>query len=122
MAELESRDGSERYAERLSVLVGVLRDQDRDGRDPQAVAKTVEHAVLSSRPSSRYPIGVPAHVDAAAGPYSGSDRRPAGPASGRELSDREPVSARGQRGTCERRNPSGRRSTDGEDGARGDDP
>ncbi len=62
MAELESRDGSERYAERLSAFVGVLRDQDRDGRDPQAVAKSVERAVLSSRPSSRYPIGFPAHV------------------------------------------------------------
>jgi NAD(P)-dependent dehydrogenase (short-subunit alcohol dehydrogenase family) len=62
LAELESRDGAGRYADRLSAFVGVLRDQDRDGRDPQAVAKSVEHAVLSSKPSSRYPIGLPAQV------------------------------------------------------------
>lgn len=58
MADLGSRDPAGRYASRLVTFSALLRDQDRAGRDPQDVAKAVEQAVLSSKPSARYPIGV----------------------------------------------------------------
>jgi NAD(P)-dependent dehydrogenase (short-subunit alcohol dehydrogenase family) len=62
MAELGSRDAAGRYGRRLETFAGVLRDQDRDGRDPEEVAEAVEHAALSEKPSPRYPIGWPARV------------------------------------------------------------
>jgi NAD(P)-dependent dehydrogenase (short-subunit alcohol dehydrogenase family) len=62
MAELGSRDAGGRYARRLDAFAGVLRDQDRGGRDPREVAEAVEHAALSEKPSARYPIGWPARV------------------------------------------------------------
>ena len=41
---------------------GCCEDQDREGRDPDEVAKAVEHAALSEKPGARYPIGWPARV------------------------------------------------------------
>jgi NAD(P)-dependent dehydrogenase (short-subunit alcohol dehydrogenase family) len=62
LAALGAREGSARYESRLATFAGVLRDQDRQGRDPQDVAEAVKRAVLGRKPGARYPIGSAARI------------------------------------------------------------
>jgi NAD(P)-dependent dehydrogenase (short-subunit alcohol dehydrogenase family) len=52
----------DRYRERLRAFRSNLESGDDHGSSPDDVAKSIEKAVTSSRPASRYPVGLSARV------------------------------------------------------------
>ena len=53
-----------RYARHIAAIRKAIEMQDRQGVSPDKVAAAVEHALLSSRPKTRYLVGIDARVQA----------------------------------------------------------
>jgi NAD(P)-dependent dehydrogenase (short-subunit alcohol dehydrogenase family) len=51
-----------RYATHIAALRKAMDMQDRQGASPDKVAAAVEHALFSSRPKTRYPVGNDARI------------------------------------------------------------
>lgn len=58
----EARD---RYSKHIAAIRKALEMQARRGVAPELVARAVEHALFSSRPRTRYPVGVDARLQTA---------------------------------------------------------
>lgn len=54
-----------RYADHIAVVRKGIDMQDRQGADPEKVAKAVEHALFSRRPKTRYVVGTDAKIQSA---------------------------------------------------------
>lgn len=53
------------YAAHVAVIRKLLDMQDRQGADPDKVAKAVEHALFARRPKTRYVVGTDARIQSA---------------------------------------------------------
>ncbi|MGH9028222.1 MAG: SDR family oxidoreductase [Acidimicrobiales bacterium] len=58
-------EATERYAAHVEAVRKGIEMQDRQGVSPYKVAKAVEHALFSSRPKTRYVVGVDAKAQSA---------------------------------------------------------
>ncbi|ONI73770.1 hypothetical protein BWI15_10120 [Kribbella sp. ALI-6-A] len=59
---LDRLPASDRYAERVDAFRESLRKASKNGASPHKVAETIEHALTSAHPRTRYPIGAAAVV------------------------------------------------------------
>jgi len=58
-----SAEANERYAPHIAAIRKGIEMQDRQGIGPDKVAAAVDHALFSSRPKTRYAVGVDARVE-----------------------------------------------------------